>query len=215
MNIVSPQAIRDFFDKLNLSSVDYILIRNMGGELPDSLNTGKDIDLLCKYQDRKRIHKFLEHNGFNQLKHPCDSHLFLYGVNKPEMFSNNEGVLIDINYQLTCRSLNAGELVPLDQGIQESAWANKAIVNSDGFSCVRLGIDDEFVALVSRSVFDKREFLQVYIRGIESALGRIDEENVLRKLGLIFFKYAPILFKQIQGKKYDAVYENYIAFKEY
>jgi len=215
MNIVSPKAIREFFDKLNLSSVDYILMRNMGGELPDSLNIGKDIDLLVKYQDRKRILKFLRHNGFNKLKHPCDSNLFLYGVNKPEMFSNNEGVLIDINYQLTCRSLNSGESVPLDQGIQESAWNNRAIVNSDGFSCVRLGIDDEFVALVSRSVFDKREFLQVYIREIEDALRHIDEENVLQKLELIFFKYAPILFKQIQRNKYDTIYESYIAFKEY
>jgi len=206
--------ITDFFNNINSSKINYILIRNISNELPNALQVGKDIDLLVKYNDRKKIVQFLNKNGYRKINHPLKNDLFLYGVNPFEMF-NKYDVLIDLNYQLTCRSLNAGEWIPLDRKIQDSAWKNKMIHEYNQLRYFKLGIEDEFVSLISRSIFDKREFQPAYINTINQCLLNIDKENVIEKLELIFFRYTPILFEKIQNNDYNSIIESYLAFKAY
>lgn len=215
MNYVSSIAIIDFFNKLYLSNIDYILTRNIDDELPNSLKIGKDIDLLLKYKDRKTVIAFLQDSEFKKAVHPHHTNVFLYGVNEFEFFINNENLLIDINYQLTCRSLNAGEWIPLDKEIQKSAWENRVYIENSKFSYYSLCHNDEFVTLITRCVFDKNGFSKIYIERIDELLEIIDEGNVLYKLGLIFFKYAPCLIEQVKRRAFNKIIKNYISFKDY
>lgn len=215
MKFVKSTSILDFFDKVNASKIDYILVRNINNELPYALKIGKDIDLLVKYNDRKKITQFLTENHYKKINHPHKNGIFLYGVKPFEMFINSDNVLIDLNYQLTCRSLNAGEWLPLDQKIQVSAWKNRFFIKNNGLHCFRLGVDDEFVTLVARAIFDKGIFQTTYINEINEYLEKINKQNVIAKLELIFFKYTPLLLEQIQNNEYGSIIENYLSFKEY
>lgn len=212
---VSSESIICFFNSLNCEKIKYILIRNIGSELPYSLETGKDIDLLVKSSERDKMIRFLENNYFKKIRHPNQHNIFLYGIKKPEMFTHENGLMVDIEYQLTCRSLNAGEVIPLGQKIQKSAWNHRKLVEAGGITSYRLDINDEFVMLITRAVFDKKEFPEAYANEIEKILKKINFDVVEEKLALIFFKFTPILLEQVKKGSYKRIRENYLAFKDY
>lgn len=215
MSYVNPKSIINVFNKLNTASLDYILIRNINNELPDSLRIGKDIDLLVHYNDRRGFINFLVERGFKSIKHPHCDNIFLYGANKFEFFVNKDNVLLDLNYQLTCRSINAGEWIPLDQKIQDSAWKNKKINENGKFTYYSLSAEDEFVVLVTRSIFDKKEFQNGYIDRIEELINLIDVNDVIAKFQLVFFKFTPLLLTMLKNSQYEMILERYISFSEY
>ena len=215
MSYVNPNAIIEIFNKLNTSGFEYILIRNINNELPTGLRIGKDIDLLVHYNDRREFINFLKTSGFKRINHPHQHDKFLYGVRIFEFFVNKDNVLLDLNYQLACRSLNAGEWIPLDNKIQDSAWKNKVTNKIDNFSFYSLGLEDEFVALVTRSIFDKKEFQDGYMERIEELMNHIDANEVIAKFQLIFFKFTPVLFSMLKERQYKAVLDRYLSFMEY
>jgi len=215
MSYVNPKAIIDIFNNLNAAGLRYILIRNINNELPGSLRIGKDIDLLVPYNERNKIINFLAEKGFKNIRHPLCNDIFLYGANKFEFFVNNDNVLLDLNYQLTCRSLNAGEWIPLDNKIQDSSWENKKLNIINRFTYYSLGMEDELVALVTRSVFDKKEFQEGYIKRIDELICATDVNDVIAKFQLIFFKFTSLLLSMLKKRQYEMILDRYISFSEY
>jgi len=215
MSYVNPKSIIDIFNDLNTAGLRYILIRNINNELPGSLRIGKDIDLLVPYNERRNFINFLAEKGFKNIRHPLCNDIFLYGANKFEFFVNKDNVLLDLNYQLTCRSLNAGEWIPLDKKIQDSAWKNKKINKIDKFTYYSLGMEDEFVALVTRSIFNKKEFQKGYIKRIDELINVIDVNDVIAKFQLIFFKFTSVLLRMLKKRQYEMILDRYISFSEY
>jgi len=215
MSYVNPESIIDMFNNLNAAGLRYILIRNINSELPDSLKIGKDIDLLVPYKERSKFINFLIKKGFKNIRHPHCNDIFLYGVNKFEFFINKDNVLLDLNYQLACRSLNAGEWIPLDHKIQDSAWENKKFNKSDKFAYYSLGTEDEFISLVTRSIFDKKEFQKGYIKRIDELINVIDVNDVIAKFQLIFFKFTSVLLSMLKKRQYQMILDQYISFSEY
>ena len=215
MSYVNPKSIIDIFNKLNAAGLRYILIRNINNELPGSLRIGKDIDLLVPYNERSKFINFLVEKGFKNIRHPHCHNIFLYGANKFEFFINKDNVLFDLNYQLVCRSLNASEWIPLDQKIQDSTWKNKKINENSKFTYYSLSAEDEFVALVTRSVFDKKEFQKGYIKRINELINVVDVNDVIAKFQLIFFKFTSVLLSILKKHQYEMILERYISFSEY
>ena len=215
MSYVNPNSIIDIFNKLNTSGFEYILIRNINNELPGSLRIGKDIDLLINHNERRKFINFLKANGFKGISHPHQHDRFLYGVKVFEFFVNKYNVLLDLNYQLACRSLNAGEWIPLDHKIQDSAWKNKVIYKIDNFTYYSLGMEDEFVALVTRSIFDKKKFQNGYMERIDELMKLIDVNEVIAKFQLIFFKFTSVLLSMLKERQYKVILDRYLSFSEY
>lgn len=215
MKYIDPESIKSTFSILNESGIDYILIRNINNEIPEKLVEGKDIDILAKYSDKNKLNELLVQSGFSRIKHPNGKDLRLYNVNKFEFHMDKNGVILDVNYQLVCRSLDAGQWIPLDEYIQGSAWQNKKFVEAKELNYWRLGHEDEFITLIVRCIFDKKMFIPGYISRIEEIYDYIDPSDVKRKLGLVFFKYAPLLFEQIKLRRYSNIIRNYIQFKDY
>ena len=215
MSYVNPKSIIDLFNNLNTSSFEYILIRNINNELPGSLRIGKDIDLLIHYNERSEFINFLKANEFKSIRHPHKHDRFLYGVKNFEFFVNKDKVLLDLNYQLACRSLNAGEWIPLDRKVQDSAWKNKVINKIDNFSYYSLGMEDEIVTLVTRSIFDKKEFPKEYRERINELIRLIDVNEVIAKFQLIFFKFTSVLLRMLKERQYKMILNRYLSFSEY
>ena len=216
MKYISKNSIVNFFNLINKSNIDYILLRNISNELPDCLKEGKDIDLLINNIDKKKVQLFLEENNFRKIPHPHRNNIFLYGVNKFNFYKNTDKVLLDINYQLACRSTDAGQWIPLDQTIQQSAWKDKKFVSiNKDFGYWALSSEDEFITLITRSIFDKNEFNQAYIKRIQHLYQAINIDDVTLKLELIFFKYTPYLLDLIAQNKYDIIINDYLTFNQY
>ena len=216
MKFISKNSVVNFFNLINESKIDYILIRNISNELPDFLEEGKDIDLLINNIDQIKVHCFLEENNFRKIPHPHRNNIFLYGVNKFNFYKNTDKVILDINYQLACRSTDAGQWIPLDQTIQQSAWRDKRFVSiNKDFGYWALSIEDEFITLITRSIFDKSEFKQAYIKRIQELYQLINIQDVTLKLELIFFKFTPYLIDLIAQDKYDMIINDYLTFNEY
>ena len=216
MLIIEKDSIVSFFKKLNESLLKYVLIRNINDELPYSLTVGKDIDLLVNYSDRRQIYKFLKENGFKKIKHPHRNNVFLYGLHKFEFFKHKNGLILDLNFRLVCRSLDKGQWLPLDQIIQDSAWDNRRKFNfSEELNYWSLSKEDEFITLVVRSIFDKRSFQKGYIIRIEELIEVIDKEEVIKKFKLVFFNYSIPLLEQLKKKSYNNIIENYFQFNKY
>jgi len=216
MNFINKNSIVNFFHLINESKIDYILIRNISNELPDFLEEGKDIDLLINNKDQEKVHFFLQKNRFKKIPHPHRNNVFLYGVNKFNFYKNTDKVILDLNYQLACRSTDAGQWIPLDQIIQQSAWRNKQFISiNKDFGYWALSFEDEFITLITRSVFDKNEFNQPYVKRIQELYQLININDVALKLELIFFKFTPYLLDLIAQDKYDVIINDYLTFKEY
>lgn len=215
IQLISSVSINKFFKMLNENEFEYILLRNIDNELPFKLENGKDIDILIKYENFYKFQHLLIRNQFVEKPHPHRSDMFLYGARKFKFYRNKENVLIDVNFQLMCRSLDAGQWIPLDIVIQRSAWKNRRHVNFNGFDCWMLGYEDEFISLIVRSVFDKSEFQLGYKQRIIELIDLIDKNEVRKKMKRVFFSYTNTLLRMIYRHAFDDILNNYLIFKEY
>jgi len=217
MNFIKKDELVKIFQLLNKNKLDYILMRNINNELPSSLKIGKDIDILVNKKDEKKFINFFHKNGYETIDHPFKNDIFLYGVDRFEFkYNNNNKILFDLNFQIAVRSLDAGQWIPLDQIIQESAWKNKRFEQQGkDFGYWTLSYEDEFICLVARSIFDKKEFQAGYINRINMLIDLINKKNVTEKLNMVFFKFTPYLMRLIENKKFSEIIQNYLQFKEY
>ena len=212
--IIDSSEITSLFSILNSTGHEYILLRNIGNELPFSLSKGKDIDLLTR--QGSGLESFLITQGFKEASHPHQNDVFLYGVRKFKFFHNKKNnILLDLHYELACRSLNAGEWIPLDQYIQRSVWTNCKSSSFDSLTAMVLDEHDELVSLVVRCIFDKRNFPAGYRARISELLDLCQANNLIERFGLVFFKYTNQLIKHLTDRQFDVVIDDYIRFKAY
>jgi hypothetical protein len=216
-NLFIPSSqIIELFNILNLSDIDYVLLRNLDNELPNNLKLTKDIDILVKPAHKFRLISILCQNNWLKSIHPWNfgnNFQFLYSMDE-FLFFNKQQVYLDVCFQLCCRSLNAGEWFPLDELIQESTFRNKRLVQKD-IRTYMLSYEDELIHLITRCIFDKKIFNNSYIRRIEYLLEKVDVELFLTKLEKVFFKFSRQLFQFLKAKKYYAIRHNYITFINY
>ena len=213
MKYCSENQINDLFELINKLKINYILLRNIGNEIPKKLPINKDIDLLVKEEDANRFDKLLIENGWKRKRHPLGHFPFLYGL-KPFKFYYKDGIHLDICYQLACRSLNNGEWFPLDMIIQKDLWLNKIQIKNKSWE-YKLSKEDEFLHLITRCVFDKKHFNSGYIERIEELIEVINTKSVLDKFEVVFFKFSQTLLIKLQERKYETIINNYLQFREY
>ena len=217
MKQVNATEVKKIFNLLNKKNLNYILMRNINNELPAGLDVGKDIDILISKSDEKEFINFFHNNDYQTIDHPFKYGVFLYGVDKFEFkYNNKNNILFDLSFQIAVRSLDAGQWIPLDQTIQESAWKNKRFEQlGDDFGYWTLSYEDEIVCLVSRAIFDKKEFQKGYIKRINKLIKLIDIDSTIAKFNTVFFKFTPNLITYIKNQKYDEIIKNHLQFKEY
>jgi len=207
------EKIVEVFELLDESNVQYVMLRGISNLLPDQLNKGKDIDILVHKDDKLKVHKILR-KLFFIIDPRLSEYTYLYGVTEFRYYRNFlHDIAIDICFELTCRSLNGGEIVPLDKAIQSNIFDN--IIFDREFHWKReLSIENQMIYEISYAILNKD--------GSELALKnayKTNDENILKsvedKLEMVFFKFTPILMSLLKGSKYKDIYNSYLTFKEY
>ena len=209
------KSILAFFEAASRDDIEIILLRNINDEIPFNLGKNKDIDLLARKEDEGRLYDFLQRSGFRRVKHPHRFDPRLYKLPKFQFYRNPQGVYLDITYKLACRSLDAGQWLPLDDEIQKKAWEQKRLVPLDAVFCQMLSIEVELVSLLSRCIFDKREFPIPYRSRIGWLIGRANREELMRLLLLVFFKFSNDLVNLVESCNYEDIITAYIEFRGY
>lgn len=209
--------IRCFFDELNQSSIDYILIKNIGHELPGKLPVGKDIDILVNPADKELFRSKMKKIG-RRINHPYSSYngwTNLYGLPEFEFWRifRSYDLIIDVTYQLCCMSLMPKTWLPLDKHIQESAWKNK--VWNDELICWTLDNNTLYVYYLARCIFDKKSFSDKYLSELQHLKDSIDIKAVEKMLNFIFYKFTSRLLKLLQEEKYNDIRTEYLRFIDY
>lgn len=213
----NPEYIKLLFKKLNNSRVNYILIKNIGKELPNNLEVSKDIDILVWEEDKEKFHSVMNEIAV-KINHPyskLNGWSNLYGMPDFEFWRMNKGsdLIIDVSYRLCCKSLMPNYWIPLDNYIQEYLWNNKIFDRENDWYI--LDDNTEIVYLIVRSIFDKKVFIDSYKKEIMYLKNVVDICIVEKMLNLIFGKFTKCLLEKIFNDDYDTIYRTYIVFRDY
>jgi hypothetical protein len=215
MKYSSREDVAELISTLNQAPAEWLLLRNSGGELPDRLPDGKDVDVLARFESRGEMQRFLEGRGYTRVRHPLRSEKRLYGVHPFEMYRTRRGVLLDVCFDIAVRSLDRGQWIPLDQLIQASAWENRVFRRLATQDVPMLGNEDLFVTMVARCMFDKREFSAWHSDTLSRLLATGDEKKILDRLGVIFFGYGQRLLDHIRAKRFALIVRDYLSYSDY
>ena len=211
----AAEIVTNFFKTINEYNFPYCLMRNLQNELPDSLEKGKDIDILIPYQNKDDFGNYLRANGFQNKNHPLKNDIFLYNTYPFEMYENNLGLLIDVNYSLSVRSLNRGEWIPLHKKIQEKAFEDLRIHSNGKIQYNTLSFEIELISLITRCIFDYNHFPKRYRNRITELIKCVEHDLLIYLLELIFFRYSKYLYDLLIKMEYDIIFESYLKFKDY
>ena len=217
MNYINPDEIKKFFIILNNNEINYILIKNIADELPNSLMDGKDIDILVYPDSKTQYEEVMKKNNYHAHTHPLGiQNGWTFGYSLPEyQFWKKEdrpfSLYIDANFILCCKSFVPKTWVPLNRPINDSVWENKIFDDKNEWWIM----DDKnmLLYLLVRCIFDKNSFSDSYIFEIEKRkhfINKIDD-----KLRMTFYKYSTRLSELVMMGKYGEIIQDYIAFDNY
>ena len=209
--------VRSFFELLDKLNINYVLEHNIGGELPSNLKYGKDIDILVEPRDYLRYQKLMLEYGYSRVIHPKgreNGWSFLYNMHESCMMQNKKsGLFVDSYAELATKSIGMKAWLPLDKSIQASIWRDKIWNNEERW----WQIDNKnlLVHLITRCVFEKEEFNELYIDEIELLCPLLKDASVQEKLVKIFFGFTEVLIEMLQQKQYKNIKSSYLMFKDY
>ena len=213
--IPSIQVVRAL-SALADGDIPYRLLRNTANELPDNLKIGKDIDILARWNDFGRLDRLFKHIGFRRVLHPLRGDQFLYGVHPFRFYKNSRlNIFIDVHFELACRSLNQGEWIPLDRAIQARAWAGSSPHHIGGVIVAGLPRACECLHLLTRCIFDKREFDAGYLHRIEELTDLLSDAELLEVIQPVFFKFSMLLLKLLRARRYEEIIMAHSHFMDY
>jgi len=213
---VPANQIKELFDLLNSSEIEYVLLRNLDNELPNHLKPTKDIDIIVNPLQKNALTTLLKGAQYQQVRHPWNfgrNFIFLYAMDK-FLFFRKGGISLDVCFQLACRSLNAGEWFPLDMVVQDSVFQNRRFVEGE-ISAYMLSYEDELIHLITRGVFDKKTFNDAYIRRMKFLFGQIDINDFTYKAERVFFKFTPKLVELLKADRFSEIRHGFITYKSY
>lgn len=211
--------IYDFFERLNCGGIQWVLIKNIGHELPCELKDGKDIDILVRLEDKEKFEQIMLQGGFLKRIPPLGRESgYRFGYQLPEYqfwqkADISQTFYIDACFCLMCKSLTPKFWVPLDETINRRIWENK--VWDDELKCFRIGDKELLVYLLTRCVFDKHGFPEGYQAELNRLKPLLKEKEVDRMLRTVFYKCTPMVIQMVMEEKYDDILEAYIRYEDY
>lgn len=213
---IDTHVIGNLFQKLNENYIQYVLIKNIGEELPDKLKYGKDIDILLDFEHDDRYARCMKEMGFEDIVHPESEETgwqMLYGVHNPKKKKIPNSLEVDVHYELAVQSIQKRQWCPLDKMINQRVWKCKQW--DSNLNCWKLDEKTLLVYLIARCVFDKETFSEAYKDEINKRESMLDDSEVTAMLERVFFRYTPYLIREIKAQEYDTIVKKYLAFDKY
>lgn len=216
---LNKQHIYDYFAMMNRSGIRWILIKNIGHELPYRLKDGKDIDIMVDIHDKARFTEVMAQGGFlNRIPPLGIANGYRFGYQLPEYqfwqkASIKQKFYVDACFRLMCKSLTPHYWIPLDETINQNAWGNK--VWDAELQCFRMGDKELLVYLLVRCVFDKHDFPTVYREEINQLKNLLDKKEVRDMLQTVFYKCTDMIIRMVMDEQYEHIYQAYIQYEDY
>lgn len=211
---IDKDEIINIFSNFEKEKITYAILRDVDKELPDHYSSNKDIDIIVYPECHDQFVKYMHLNKWKRVEHPLgeENTIFLYAMNPFEFYIKN-GIRLDVCYQLSCKSTNAGEWMPIDRSINKIIWTR--LKKNEQYSWFELSDEDELIHLITRCIFDKKKFNEAYKKQIDILLNKTNIEVVTEELKKIFYSFTSKLLILLSNKEYDCIIEEYLTFKEY
>ena len=217
MKYVDSSEIKAFFIMLNNNDIEYVLVKNIGDELPYSLEDGKGINILVHPDSKSEFERSMQEGGFEKKTHTFgieNGWTFGYSMLPYQFWMKKNKpftLYIDASFVLSCKSLMPKVCVPLKEHIDESIWKEKVFDIENNWWI----IDDKnmLLYLLVRSIFDKKVFTEAYVNEIEKRKHHLND--IKYKLHVIFFTYTSRLTEMVATGKYSDIIQDYVTFDEY
>jgi hypothetical protein len=207
------RKIIEIFELFDKAGIRYAMLRGVARLLPSQLDKKKDIDILVHKNDKLKLHKILR-RGLFIIDPRLSEYTYLYGVTEFRYYRNFfHNIAIDVCFELTCQSLNEGEVVPLDKVIQNNAFDNLVVDREFNWK-KELSVENQMIYEISYALLNKGGEEGV----IQNAYKTNDKEilrKVENKLEMVFFKYTSTLMQLLKNSHYEEIYSSYLTFKEY
>lgn len=213
MNTTKSDLVIKIFDTLDAQGVNFVTLQ--GFELlPDKVSIKKDVDLLIHPDSAGSALMIFEGCGFIASNGYPQGTVCLYGT-RPSIFYDHKqlDIRFHVVYELSYRSLNKGEKIPVDKMLQNSIFQNKMSVGE--IWRYMPSAEDEFLMLICRCIYDKRTVPQWYKDKIEKLFSEIAPEKRQKHCELVFLKFTPQLLATIEKKETEYIFEKYITFCDY
>lgn len=212
--MVDGRHICEFFRLLNKEALKYVLIKNDGNLIPHHVEDEKDIDILIHPSEYDRFLEVINYNLFQRLDGESKKYYFAYKL-RPDIYAKKDDLFIHAYDMLACTSLtNMGICkLPLHQEIQLDIWKNKIWDNHNNWWIM----DDcsILIYLLTKSIFDKRMFRQIYKEEIIARKHILRSPDFLRKIEHIFFKFSSTLIGMLENDDYENILMVYTSFTNY
>lgn len=207
--------VLDLFAVLANAGIPWILPWTILSTLPSKVPYGKDIDLLTQDDHEPLLGLYLRSHGFTQIPHPYRDQVHLYGTKPPLRFLSPTKLPIDISSKVTVRSLDAGQWIPIHQTLHDSIWTSAYTAKIESTEIMVPCNEDLLVCMICRSIFNKHSFSDDTISYIQQTLPSASYDQMLSKLELVFYSFAPYLLHQIKASRFDSILSTYYAFSTY
>jgi len=211
--LIKQKKIVNIFNKLNDNQIDFLILRKDERIFE---NSNDDIDILVNINFKKKIGKILASQGLRYYKDSEYLYEYLYQSKPHEhYFCKNLGINLDICFDISYKSFNNSEIIPVDDETLDYIFQNKKKVTAQNFYYFKLDDHSQLLHLICHCIFNKKFFSEYYKQKIEKLILQIDHIFFVKILEKIFFKFSPFLLKLILQKKYNNIIDNYLSFREY
>lgn len=209
----NKKKITEIFKSFNQESIDIIILRKQENLFD---NNNDDIDILASYKDFKKLKKILKKNDllfYSDSKYIND---YLYkSIPHHHFYNKNLGLNFDISFDISYRSINNQEFIPIDDERLDYIWCNKIKIIKNDFYFFQMDKYSQIIHLISHCIFDKKNFSDYYRNKISELIIEIDKTIFFEMIEPIFYKYKKRLFELIKDQKFDNIFNDYISYKEY
>ena len=206
------RQISEILNKFNKFNVDFIILRK-----PEMIfKKNNDIDILLSYKNLNTINKIFKNTSLISYKDNKYSNVYLYGSHSHWHFYNKKSEInFDLCFDISYRSINEKEFVPIDDDELIKIWANKIKVNCDNFFYFQMDERSQLLHYICHSIFDKNNFSDYYSSQINDLIKKIDKKTFIDIAKPFFYKYSERLFDLISNQKFKIIFNDYLTFKEY
>lgn len=212
--MVAVEIINDFFELLNENNFKYVLIKNDDDAIPYSINSGDDIDFLIHPSEYNRLIEIALDNGYEKVVGESCKSYFLYQL-RDDILLKKEDCYFHFFEALSCTPLtNMGRCkMALENDVQKFIWENRVWDSANNWWIM----DDISILLylIVRSVFDKKDFRDKYIREIKKRINYIDNDSFYMLAETVFWGFTPKMIALVKEKRYAEVLKDYLAYSDY
>lgn len=209
----NKEKITEIFKSFNQESIDIIILRKQENLFNKNYD---DIDILASYKDFKKLKKILKKNGLLFYSDSKYINNYLYkSIPHHHFYNKNLGLNFDISFDISYRSINNQEFIPIDDEQLDYIWCNKIKIIKNDFYFFQMDKYSQIIHLISHCIFDKKNFSDYYRNKITELIIEIDKTIFFEMIEPIFYKYKKRLFELIKDQKFDIIFNDYISYKEY